>query len=104
MANLTVECYGDINNDGNIPVKDKYLGTATISTLSTTGTNSTELPTGTKYVEVSSDATVRVYYTFGKGSATATTSHQALKCDLGQKIDFTGINDKNNDTIAARIA
>jgi len=103
MADLTIECYADLGNDGNFEIKDKFLGKLTISTLSSTSQQAT-LPQGTKYVKLGSDATVAVYYRFGTGTVTAVTTDQALRCDLDEKTDYSGINGKSNTVIAARIA
>jgi hypothetical protein len=103
MADLIAECYGSLGNDGNDPYPDKFLGKVTISTLSSTSQQATLL-TGTEYVKLSTDATVKVFYRFGTGTVTAVTTDQALNADLSENNIFVGKNKKENNVIAARIA
>lgn len=100
MADLQIECYADMANDGNYPILDKFLGKKTISTLSSTS-QEVQLEVGTKYVRLLSDATETVFFAFGEGSATAATTSQELP--YGQTLEV-GKNGSNNDYIAARIA
>ena len=99
MADLKVECYADIGNDGNYPLPDKFLGKVTISSLSSTS-QSAELPVGTKHVRLYGDSPTSVYFAFGEGSATATTDDQEHPSGL---YAFYGKNGRDNDFIAARV-
>jgi hypothetical protein len=104
MADLFVDCYGALANDGNYQCPDRFLGQVNITTLSSTS-QSASLPTGTRFVELATDATEMVYVEFGEGSATATTASQRLFAAQSQTSGkYLGINGKTNDTIAARIA
>lgn len=104
MADLFVDCYGSLANDGNYQCPDKFLGQVNITTL-TTDSQQAELPKGTRLVELATDATATVYVEFGVGSATATTSSQRLFAGASQTAGkFVGTNDKANNYIAARIA
>ena len=99
MADLTAYCYGQVANDGNIQCPDRYLGKVTISTLSSTS-QSGALEKGTRFVRLATDATETVYFAF---DATATTSDDEIRADLGEYIRYVGSNGKEG-TINARIA
>lgn len=103
MADLIIICYQDLGNDGNYPIRDKFLGKVTISTLSATSQSAT-LPNGTRYVKLVTDASETVFFEFGKDSATATTSSDELNAGQSENIMDRGIGNKDNNTIAARIA
>lgn len=105
MTDLTVMCFAQTGDDNTTPAYNKYLGTVTISTLSTTS-QSAALPAGTRYVSLSvpSSTTVDTYFKFGKDSATAVTTDQRLRSASGEFIQDTFINGKTNNVIAARIA
>lgn len=109
MADLDVDCFSETGNNGNIPIRDKFLGRVTISTLSTTS-QSAALPKGTKYVALKTDATVEVFFKFGLDSATATAdaNSESLRADLNETILDHGVDGKISETrvtyIAARIA
>lgn len=104
MADLFIDCYGSLANDGNYQCPDMFLGQIDITTLSSTS-QSEALPEGTRFVELSTDATATVYIAFGKDSATATTASQRLFAGASQTAGkFVGINGKSNNTVAARIA
>lgn len=103
MSDLKVICYGDTGFDGNYPIRDKFLGKVTISTLSSTS-QSAALPVGTRYVKLVTDSTVVVYFDFGRDLALATTSSDELNAAQSEYIMDRGIDAKNNNYIAARIA
>lgn len=99
MAVLEGRCYGSTGNDGNIQVPDKWLGNVSITVSGTSA--SADLPQGTKLVLISTDATVRVFFTFGKDSATATTSDDFIDGAVSEQPRCVGINGKENNKIAA---
>lgn len=103
MADLKVICYGQTANDGLYPVRDKFLGKVTISTLSSTSQAAALLP-GTRYVKLVTDATVVVYFAFGNSAITATTASDELNAVQNELIMDRGIDGKQNTFIAARIA
>lgn len=102
MGDLTISCFAGTANDGNIDVEDKFLGKVQITTLSTSP-QSIQLKDGTRFVKLASDEGATVYFTFGRDTATATTNSQELRCAESETILYSGINNKDNNTISARI-
>lgn len=81
MAELKAECYGAITyrQGSTIPLATEFLGVVNITTA--TSTDSVELTSGTKFIRLTTDDTVDLFYELGDSDVEAALTDRVFKAD-----------------------